>query len=66
MCLCLKQIDEHIGSIVGYSNVKVFKGQVTLLSTCFYLCLFYCYDFLLVWESKNRGAMVQSEDSELL
>lgn len=66
MCLCLKQIDEHIRSIVGYSNVKVFKGQVTMLSTCFYLCLFYCYDFLLVWESKNRGAMVQSEDFELL
>lgn len=59
-------MDEHIGSMVGYSIVvKVFRGQVTPLSTCFYLCLFYCYDFLLVWESRKQGAVVQSEDFEL-
>lgn len=58
-------MDEHIGSMEGYSIVKVFKGQVTPLSTCFYLCLFYCYDFLLVRESRKQGAVVQSKDFEL-
>lgn len=59
-------MNEHIGIIVGYSIVKVFKGQVAMLSTCFCLCLFYCYDFLLVWESRNQGAVIHSEDFELL